>query len=62
MAVHFTLYLEEPPAEQLRRFMAAHSCSATIAVELLLRCVNSMDGAPAPPAQPIVEPTRLVVA
>lgn len=36
MAVHFTIYPEQPTADALRRFMAAHDCSATTAVELLL--------------------------
>jgi hypothetical protein len=36
MAVHFTIYPEQPAADALRCFMAAHTCSATTAVELLL--------------------------
>ncbi len=62
MAVHFTLYLEEQLAEELRRFMATHSCSATAAVELLLHHVNRTEGAHAVPTLPAVDPTRLAVA
>ena len=36
MAVHFTIYLAEPAANELRRFMAAHACNATEAVDALL--------------------------
>jgi hypothetical protein len=36
MAVHFTIYPEQPIADALRCFMAAHACSETAAVELLL--------------------------
>ena len=36
MAVHFTLYLDEEAAGELRRFMAVHNCSPTAAAELLL--------------------------
>ena len=36
MAVHFTIYPVQPTADALRRFMAAHNCSATTAIELLL--------------------------
>jgi hypothetical protein len=36
MAVHFTIYPEQPTADALRCFMAAHTCSVTTAVELLL--------------------------
>jgi len=36
MAVHVTLYLGDQAAAWLRRLMAIHDCSATVAVELLL--------------------------
>lgn len=36
MAAHFTIYPEQAGADALRTFMAAHNCSATGAVELLL--------------------------
>ena len=62
MATHVTLYLEDQPAEELRRLMAMHSCSATAAVELLLRRAHPVQGASAPPTMPADEPTRLAVA
>jgi hypothetical protein len=62
MAVHFTLYLEEQLAEELRRFMAAHSCSATTAVELLLRHVHRSERSHGAPTVSTVEPNRLAVA
>ena len=62
MAVHFTLYLEEQPAEELRRLMAAYSCSATRAVELLLCLVTRAKASPAARALPDLELTHLAVA
>ena len=43
MAVHITIYPDEPVAAELRRFMAAHACSATKAVELLLAHVAATE-------------------
>jgi hypothetical protein len=62
MAVHFTLYLEEQAAEHLRRFMAGHACSATKAVELLLRRVTPSQEAPAALTLSTVAPPRVAVA
>lgn len=53
MAVHFTLYPEQPIADALHRFMAAHNCSATRAVELLL--ARDVDEAPASDTRPSEE-------
>jgi hypothetical protein len=36
MAVHITIYPDEPAAAALRQFVAAHSCSPTVAVAILL--------------------------
>lgn len=49
MAVHITIYPEEPVAAALRRFMAAHGRSPTGAVELLLAHVAGTT--PQPTAQ-----------
>ena len=44
MAVHITIYPEEGTAAALRQFMAERSCSATVAVELLLEEHNEVVG------------------
>lgn len=56
MAVHITIYPDERAANELRQFIAAHACTATEAVELLLAHLAATE--PVAPRVPL-PPTEL---